>query len=82
MSFPEAQVWEILNASHWQEFEAGHQLIEEGQFGDSFYILVDGEVRVQKGDKDVDVLGKGTCFGEIGFVTRRSAWPVCLPEPR
>ena len=70
-SFPETEVWEVLNASHWQEFGAGEQLIAEGEFGDSFYVLVDGEVGVKKGDTQVDVLQPGACFGEIGFVTRK-----------
>ncbi len=70
-SFPEPEIWEVLNASHWQEFEPGTQIITEGEFGDSFHILVSGEVRVKKGDTQIDVLEKGACFGEIGFVTRK-----------
>ena len=70
-SFPESEIWEVLNASHWQEFRPGDQLIEEGEFGDSFYILVDGEVKVTKGNTDVDVLQAGACFVEIGFVTSK-----------
>ena len=68
-SFPETEVWEVLNTSHWQELGAGS--ISEGEFGDSFYVLVDDEVGVIKGDTQVDVLQPGTCFGEIGFVTRK-----------
>ena len=34
----------------------------------SFYIIVDGEVNVRKSDKNLDVLGRGHCFGEMGFI--------------
>ena len=71
-SFPEPEIWEVLNASHWQEFRPGEKLIEEGEFGDSFFILVDGEVGVKKGETMVDTLQAGTSFGEIGFVTRKN----------
>ena len=70
-TFPEPEIWEVLNASHWQEFQLGEQLIEEGTFGDSFYILVEGELSVHKGEIPVDTLQAGACFGEIGFVTRK-----------
>ena len=70
-TFPEAEIWEVLNASHWQVFPGEHQLITEGDFGNSFYILVDGEVQVRKSGRVVDVLERGACFGEIGFVTRK-----------
>jgi serine/threonine-protein kinase len=70
-SFPESEIWEVLNASHWQEFKPGDPIITEGEFGDSFHILVDGEVIVRKAGTAVDLLRKGACFGEIGFVTRK-----------
>ena len=69
--FAEAEIWEILNASHWQQFDAKQYLIKEGELGDSFHILVNGEVVVTKGGKPVDVLKSGACFGEVGFVTRK-----------
>jgi serine/threonine protein kinase len=70
-TFSESEIWEVLNASHWQTFAAQHQLITEGDFGDSFYILVEGEVQVRKSNRDIDILQRGSCFGEIGFVTRK-----------
>ena len=56
---------------HWQEFQASDILIREGEQGDSFHILVAGEVIVTKGKKPVDLLKPGACFGEVGFVTRK-----------
>ena len=69
--FSDPEVWELLNVSHWQDFEPGQQVLQEGELGDSFFVLVSGEVSVSKGNVKVDVLGEGSCFGEIGFITQR-----------
>lgn len=66
--FPEPAIWEIINASSWQEFASDEEIIQEGDADTAFYIIVDGEVRVRKSDKDLDLLGRGHCFGEMGFI--------------
>ena len=66
--FPEPEIWEIINASSWQEFAPEEEIIEEGDADTSFYIIVDGQVSVRKSDKNLDVLGPGHCFGEMGFI--------------
>jgi len=81
-AFSEAEIWEVLNASHWQTFKPHQQILTEGEFGDSFHILVEGEVQVKKSGREVDILHQGECFGEIGFVTRKKlvASIVCLTD--
>ena len=37
----------------------------------SFYIVVSGEVAVRRGGRDLDVLRKGDCFGEMGFISKQ-----------
>lgn len=46
-------------------------MITEGEFGDSFHILVEGGVQIRKSDRVVDVLHRGACYGEIGLVTQK-----------
>ena len=74
-SFEESDIMEVINASLWQEFAPGDQIIIEGELGDAFYILVTGEVAVRCAGIDVDVLKPGVSFGEIGFIikSRRTA---------
>ena len=43
-------------------------LFQEGDFGDSMYVLVDGNVKVHKGDQHIVSLGKGTCLGEMALL--------------
>lgn len=73
--FTEPEVWEVINASGWQEHNPESRIITEGDIDSSFYIMVAGEVEVRKGEQPVYVLKQGDCFGEMGFIagTERTA---------
>ena len=43
-------------------------LFKEGDFGDSMYVIVDGNVKIHKGDQHIVSLGKGTCLGEMALL--------------
>ena len=68
--FSEPEVWEVINAAKWCEYEPGVEIIVEGDVESSFFVIVSGEVYVRKGDKEVDVLRGGDCFGEMGVIAR------------
>ena len=42
------------------------------RFIHSFYILISGQVVVRKHEKDVAILDKGECFGEIAYLTGKA----------
>ncbi|CAN1212657.1 Cyclic nucleotide-binding domain-containing protein [Tumidithrix helvetica PCC 7403] len=46
---------------------AGKTIFVEGQEGRSLYIVIAGRVRVHIGSKDLVVLDKGSCFGEMSL---------------
>lgn len=73
--FSESETWELLNASRWEEYETGDDIVVEGEIDSSFYVIVAGAVDVRKGSRSVDTLTVGDCFGETGFASgeRRSA---------
>ena len=73
--FPDAEVWEIVRAGNWQDYTDGQEIIVEGELDDSFYIIVHGNVSVQKGGKELRTLLAGDCFGEMGYLakTKRTA---------
>jgi eukaryotic-like serine/threonine-protein kinase len=73
--FSHEEIWEILRASEWRQYEQGEEIVREGEMDDRFYIIVSGEVGVQSGRRDVGVLGVGHCFGETSYVrgARRTA---------
>ena len=49
--FGEVELWEVVRVGTWQTIEPGTVLMREGEQGDTFYLLLDGEV-------DVTLLGK------------------------
>lgn len=73
--FQEPELWEIINAAEWIEVTSGHEIIHEGEFDPSFFVIVDGTVVVIKNDNPIIELVSGDCFGEMGLTTgrRRSA---------
>jgi serine/threonine protein kinase len=81
-SFPDAEVWELLRWAGWEEFPDGAMIIEEGEEGDSFFIIVRGEVEVRKGEQRIARLTAGECFGEIGYLghQQRSATVIAMGE--
>ena len=68
--FAEAQLWEIIQACVWQEFDEGTEIITEGDIDDCFYIIVSGGVEVRKGDQAIGALAEGDCFGEMGYLSK------------
>ena len=63
--FREIETWEIVRISTWRRHSPKKVILKEGDVGESFFIIVDGEARVSKGIDDVDTLGEGDCFGEL-----------------
>ena len=73
--FSHSEIWEILRASDWRDYQKDDEIIREGEMDDRFYIIVSGEVNVVSGRRQVGALGEGDCFGETSYVrgARRTA---------
>ncbi|MGR8918709.1 MAG: protein kinase domain-containing protein [Gammaproteobacteria bacterium] len=69
--FPDNDLWELINAAEWVRLSPGNEIVQEGQADASFYVLVGGEVRVNKAGRDIVRLFAGDCFGEMGLLSRR-----------
>lgn len=82
--FPDVEIWEIVRAATWQDYLDGEDIIREGELDDSFYIIVEGAVRVVKTSKDLRTLVQGDCFGEMGYLakTKRTATIVARGQTR
>ncbi len=65
-SYPE--IWEVMRSGQWVECVEGDEIIREGEIDDRFYVIVSGEVEVERGGKIVGKLGEGDCFGEAGYL--------------
>src|SRR5690606_1107762 len=73
--FSHSEIWEILRASEWRNYQPGDEIIREGELDDRFYIIVIGEVNVHSGRRQAGKLEAGDCFGEASYVrgARRTA---------
>jgi serine/threonine protein kinase len=61
----EVALWEVVRIGSWRKIPAGTVIIREGDHGDSFYLLINGEVDVTLQGKQLNVIKPGGCFGEI-----------------
>ncbi|MEO7117710.1 MAG: cyclic nucleotide-binding domain-containing protein [Candidatus Limnocylindrales bacterium] len=53
------------------DFPAGKQIIGEGTFGQEFFVIVDGEIEVEREGKHLRTMGPGEFLGEISLVDHR-----------
>ena len=69
-AFSDAELWEVMRVSAWENLPANTVIMQEGEKGDFFCILASGEVRVTKHKKLLNVLAAGECFGEMAYLGR------------
>ena len=67
--FGDVALWEVVRVSSWKTIPANTVIIREGDQGESFYLLVEGEVGVTLQGKPLNTIGPGGCFGEILYFT-------------
>ena len=84
--FTDAELWEVLRISSWQDAAPGAALIRQGDPGNYFCILASGEVKVTKRNRLLNILNAGECFGEMAYLSRqtneRSADVISLSPSR
>ena len=70
--FTDIELWEVVRISVWGRVPGGTYLFHEGDEGNFFFILAEGEVRATKGTRSLGTHGAGHCFGEMCYI-RQSA---------
>jgi tRNA A-37 threonylcarbamoyl transferase component Bud32 len=71
--FGDVALWEVVRIGSWSTLRAGAVIIREGDAGDSFYLLVKGEVRVTLEAKELATIQPGGCFGEMVYFAKRAS---------
>lgn len=80
--FEESEILETVKAGEWEEYEAGNEIILEGEFDKSFYLLISGKVSVRRADLEVDVLRPGATFGELGFIVNQARTATIVAQDK
>jgi CRP-like cAMP-binding protein len=68
-AFADPELWEVVKLGLWEKVRTGTALLREGEAGDFFCVLIDGEMHVSKNKKLLTVLGPGECFGEMAYLS-------------
>lgn len=61
------EIYHIAQITEEEHFKPGQALFSEGDQGDSLYIVVAGQVRIHKNDKELAVFQKGDTLGEMAI---------------
>jgi eukaryotic-like serine/threonine-protein kinase len=67
--FGDVALWEVVHVGSWKVIPSSTVIIKEGDQGESFYLLIEGEVGVTLLGKPLNTLKPGSCFGEIIYFT-------------
>jgi serine/threonine protein kinase len=68
--FSDVDLWEVVRFSRWDEVAAGTVIMRDGERGDFFAFLLDGELVVSKVGHALGALVAGECFGEMAIIRR------------
>jgi len=73
--FSEAEIWEIIRACVWQDYEDGQEVVVQGDVDEAFFVIVSGSVDVYRETNLIGGIKEGDCFGEMGYLsnTERTA---------
>ena len=65
--FENDEIWEILRISHWRVVHEARPIMVEGEEGNNFGVIIEGEFEVSLKGKQLAVLGPGEVVGELAF---------------
>jgi CRP-like cAMP-binding protein len=75
---------EVAHIADELDLPTGKVMAEEGDRGREFFVLLEGEADVTKGDRSINTMHEGDFFGEIALVTEmpRTASVTATTEVR
>ena len=70
--FHDVVLWELTRLGKWRRLERGTVLMRENTPGDSFCILIEGQVAVSRQGWNLSTLGPGVTLGEMTYLRPES----------
>ena len=68
--FSDVEIWEVLRFSEWRHVPPGARIMREGESGEFFCFLTEGNLEVSKAGRPLGRLKKGDCFGEMAVIRK------------
>jgi serine/threonine protein kinase len=70
VEFSDVELWEVVRFSRWNDVAPGTVVMKDGERGDFFAFLLEGELAVMKKTHRLGSLSEGECFGEMAIIRR------------
>jgi serine/threonine protein kinase len=71
--FSDVEIWEIVRFSDWDQVAPDTVIMKDGEPGDYFCFLAEGEVKIAKRGRILGILTPGDCFGEMAVISKTSS---------
>jgi CRP-like cAMP-binding protein len=68
------------NSERAVSYEPGQVIFNEGDAGDSMYVVLDGEVEIRVHDKAIDTTGPGGIVGEMALIDNSPRSATCVAK--
>jgi serine/threonine protein kinase len=68
--FSDVEIWEVVRFSSWREVAPRTRIMQDGEPGEFFAFLLEGELSVEKNHRPLTTLQPGACFGEMAVIRR------------
>ncbi len=68
--FSDVELWEVVRFSSWKEVAPRTVIMKDGEPGNFFAFLLEGELNVEKNNRHLVTLNAGECFGEMAIIRR------------
>ncbi len=68
--FSDVEIWEALRFADWQRVTPGTIIIRDGEPGNFFCFVTEGQLTVNKNGTQLTTLGSGECFGEMAVISQ------------
>ena len=79
-NFTKGQVKAILDAANVIKVPKETAVVKEGEIDDSFFIILSGQASVRKNDKQIALIGRGECFGEMAYLSGESRTATVIAD--
>ena len=86
VDFSDVEIWEVVRFSRWSSVPTEQTIIADGDPGEFFGFLAEGELKVIKNGRILNLLTTGDCFGEMAIIGKneqiRGADVVALTDAK